>query len=165
MDLVTPSVAFPSAARTLVLDADAADTDRSPPTCGWPFTMDLNVRAARANASSTRQASECKTHRCVAVRDPGHSLGWCVTQLATADDVLSNNSARRNKTSGPRTARGLGLGFSLPVALTSAAAVAKRSNAESFLDAASAASTTTSIACTAHSAHRDTYVLVTGSVS
>ena len=105
--------------------------------------MDSNVRAARAIASSTRQASECKTHRCVAVRDPGHSLGWCVTQLATADDVLSNNSARRNKTSGPRTARGLGLGFSLPVALTSAAAVAKMSNAESFLAAASAASTTT----------------------
>jgi hypothetical protein len=68
--------------------------------------MDSNVRAARANASSTRTASECKTHRCVAVRDPGHSLGWCVTQLATADDVLSNNSVRRNKTSGAEDGAG-----------------------------------------------------------
>ena len=37
----------------------------------------------------------------VAVRDPGQSLGWCVTQLATTPDVLSSNSARRKSASAP----------------------------------------------------------------
>ena len=44
---------------------------------------------------------EATTQRLVAVRDPGQSLGWCVTQLATTPDVLSSNSARRKSASAP----------------------------------------------------------------